>query len=336
MKCPECDQKMVFNRDIKDYYCETCEMSLEEIELGEQKSPLEMKQKSIRTEKKGKRVKKPLGKKIKKGSKIDRDEETSEEEQAEQDKQEKSETSAVPIQPPEIGTIKGILFILIGSLIYVITIFLPAICQILSIIGIFLLIFGFFLMYRDKHNYSEMHVQFLKLAAIVFVIWIAVYIALNIYLFQTMVYIENELTDLKSKDLIPNNIIIKIFEDVKYVAVLSFVVIILLAIFRYLAIRNLIQDRLKKVLEVSVLLLIVGGILSLYVNIEYSNFIVDNIDNTTKEEFENLDLNLTKEEDQNFNLLSSGVRFLNIMAEVIMILCFYWTYTYQKSKPRNY
>ena len=159
MKCPECKRKMIFNRDIKDYYCTKCKSSLEEL-LEEE--PLEEPEEKP----------KPKGK----------------------DEPKEHEAPAQPLMP-QAGTLRGLLFMMIGSIILIIS-SLILLCQILEIVGLFLLILGFFIIYRDRENYPEEHRTSMKLAAFFIALWIALRIVVIIMEYIINMNLINEIEKL--------------------------------------------------------------------------------------------------------------------------------------------
>ena len=149
---------MIFNRDLKDYYCERCKSS-----LTERKSSVNTSEDTVI----------------------------------------ETENSA-PTAPPEVGTIKGILFMLLGSLIMMINSFLPPVWQMLGIIGLSLLILGFYLIYKDRQNYPSQHISNMRFAAILFVIWIIMYVLTTILNYYFVYDLLNEITDLGNNEVIPS------------------------------------------------------------------------------------------------------------------------------------
>jgi len=287
MKCPECSRKMIFDRDIKDYYCEKCKKSLDEIKKPEiePEKPREPEQQTL-------------------------------------------------VQPPEIGTARGILFMMFGSIIIMINVLLPPECQVIGIIGIFLLIMGFYLVFKDRKNYSNEHIMNIKFAAILVTLWIIINIILLIY--RTIIDFNffDKLGDFDDDDIIPKSIIINYLKELRIIAFISPLVVGLSAIFRYLSIKNLIQPNLKKVLVIIVIISILSGFLIMYSSFDNSQRYIDNLGNITKGELESGDANNSTEISYNYILLY-GASFLVITAEAIFILCFYWTYNYLRTKPNN-
>jgi hypothetical protein len=279
---------MVFNRELKDYYCEKCKKSLKELE--EPKADL-------------KRPEEPA--------------------------------QPAPVRPPEVGTVKGILFIMIGSVIQLIA---PWVCQTLSIISIFLFIFGFYMVYQDRRSQSKDHMSNVKLAAILVVIWIALNIITIAYSFYISNEISSEIADLDDKDVIQNSLIVRFLRDSRLLTIIAPLSIGILALFRYLSIKSLIQQKLKNILTIVVIVLLITGLFSMYLSMDYTEQIITGLEdpayqeNTTKEDFATGTFNYNESSlDPNFTMIYA-VLFLGITAEAIMILCFYWTYTYQRNK----
>ena len=282
---------MIYDRELKDYYCEKCKKSLNEIERPEDI------------------------------------------EEAQKEPEASKESSQLPARPPEIGTIRGILFLLIGSIIFMI----PAIvCQILPLIALFLLIFGFFIMYQDRKSQSKAHRINMRFAAILFVAWIISNVVILILTYYFSINLTDSISKLEQGEIIPSSVFIDYILDIRIITIISFLGMGLLAILRYLVIKDLIRPNFKKVLTIIVPIILVSGFMSMYVNLESSELYIDNLEDTTKDEFE-------KNGQPNYNLsplnaslpLIYTVYFLSYATEAIMIFCFYWAYTYQREIQRK-
>ncbi len=334
---------MVFDRDLKDYYCENCESTLEELELNEfydDRSIRERGKQKSSAKSGGKKV--TSGKKKKKGVgriKTDRDikKEAKRTRKARDELEERDETDEEvekQIPPLEAGTVKGVMFIMLGGIIDLISKLLPSICSILGVVGIFLLILGFFLIYQDRKRFSQDHQRNLKIALIILAIWIIVQIILFIYQFVITQKFIDQIAKFGDDDIIPMEIIAEYFDGVFIIISFSPLIIGLTAILKFLTIKELIQENLKLILTLVVILLIVSGFISMYSNIDNSEKFLDNMDDITKEEMISGEFNNSSELNLN-EYLFYGSQFLSVTTEAIMILCFYWTYTYQKSKLQN-
>jgi hypothetical protein len=300
MKCPKCKKKMIFDREIKDYYCESCEESL-------------------------RIIKKELNNNSEndlKDSKDANDANDAEDHGSDKD----TEKDEGPPEQPEIGTVRGILFIMIGSLILILNPVLMLVCQLFGVIGLFLLIMGFFLVYKDKPRYSKNHQYYLKFAAILFIIWLIIYIISNIYLILINIELTDEIETYKNATYLPNHVIINHLNNLELIYLLTFPTISLIAIWRYLTIKELIHENLRLILEISVILIVVSALISTYLTMENNNFVISNLEDTTEEEFYRFDFNLTNDESVDFQQISIGILLFNTAAEGIMILCYYWTY----------
>lgn len=280
MKCPECRRKMIFNRDIKDYYCENCKKSLDEIE----KPDIEP---------------------------------------------EKPRVPEKPTTPPtpELATTRGLIFMMFGSIVLIIG---PMVCLELFIIGFFLLIFGFFIVFKDRRNFSAEHQGNMKLAAVVIVIWLILNILLTLILpFFITEGVLNDLEEIEDEDIIPRRIILNYVKNINYILALTPLSITCLALGRYLAIKDLIQPKFKIILQLIVILLILSAFLSMYLNLVTINQFPEALENTTKKDFLDESSEVYSEISQD-QILLYLTTFLGITAEAILILCFYWTYNYQR------
>jgi hypothetical protein len=291
MKCPNCKKKMIFDREIKDYYCESCEESLRILK----------KEINDELEDEPKNSKEP-------------------EDNGDSEKKEES------LLQPEIGTVRGILFIMIGSLILVLNPVLMLVCELFGVIGLFLLIMGFFLVYKDKVRYSKSHQYYLRFAAILFVIWLIIYIISNIYLILINIELTDEIDTYKNTTYLPNQVIINHLNNLEIIYLLTFPTLSLIAIWRYLTIKELVQQNLKRVLEIAAILIVISAFISTYLTLENNSFVISNLEDTTEEEFYRFDFNLTSGESVDYQQLSIGIILFNTSAEAIMILCYYWTY----------
>ena len=282
MKCPECKQRMSYNREVKDYYCDSCKSSLGELEVP----------------------------------KI-----------TEEDSISMPKSDQVPVS--EIGTLKGILFMMFGGLVLIIG---PMVCLELYIIGFFLLIMGFFLVYKDRNNFTNEHKTNIKFAAILILIWII----LSIILVLILPYIVqnnflNEINDLKDEEFISKDTIVNYMENLNYIILLTPLIVACLTICRFLTIKELIQPRFIPILVIIVPMLVLSACLSMYINLETTSQLPEVLKDTTKKEFLNESKNPYSEIKQN-EILVYSTSFLSITSEAIMLLCFYWTYTYQRMK----
>jgi len=100
----------------------------------------------------------------------------------------------------------------------------------------------------------------------------------------------------------------------------------------------MIQEKLKNILTIIVVLILVAGLSNMYLSIDYTQQIISGLndpefqENTTKEELMVGNINYNSSSlNPNYSLLY-GILFLSIATEAIMILCFYWTYTHQRQK----
>ena len=294
MNCPECKKKMIYSREEKDYYCENCEKTLKEIEEPEIEERDEEIDKTL-TEKKG-------------------------------------VAQSIPVRPPEVGTVRGLLFLTFGSIIYII----PAVlCQLLPIIGLFLLIFGFFIIYQDRKRHSQEHLSNMRFAAILFVSWIVVNI-ISIALSYYYVDIFNkDLSEYNATDIIPNSITIDFIKNLRIITILSSFGIGFLAIVKYLSIKNLIQQKYKKLLAIILPILIISGFLSMMINLDNSNLVINNLEPSTKEDVESGSPNYNMSAINDSLPLSYVVFILGFAFEAVMILCIYLTYTNQRDIHRK-
>ncbi len=294
MKCPKCKQKMIFDRDLRDYYCEKCKKSLTTLESKE----------------------------------VDDTEEIDEVDE----KDVKLTGDSKQGSPPEVGTLKGLIFMMFGSIFLIVG---PLVCQVLSMMGIALIILGFYMVYQDRNKHSRQHINSVRFAFILIIIWIIIYIFTIIFSYYISYNLDNELSDYKNDDIIPESILISYHESLISLAISIPLVVGIMGIAKYLTIKNLIIPKLKNVLTVIVSLLVLSGFLSMYVSIDLSQRYMDNVGDTTKEDFRVNEINYTIELSQNTYLLYYGVIFLNTTFEGILILCFYWTYKYQRTLPKN-
>ena len=302
MKCPKCKRKMIFNREIKDYYCERCKSSLEDIEDSDEEMDTGPK-----VPKKATKIKKPA-------------------------EFEEPEPPSQP--PPEAGTNKGLLFMMIGSLLLLIGP-LTYICQgILDIIGFVLLILGFYILFKDRHSHSNSHVSDIKYAAVLILFWIIFRTISSIYTLYIQVNFLESIDNLDDTAYISRSITEPYVNGIVYFLILTTAITAFFIIWRVLAIRNLIQPNLKIILSIITPLIIISAFASLYIGLEYANQIPGIYEDTTKDELVNNPENLTEQIDQNI-VLNYSTLFLNVTLEAIMVLCIYWTYTHQRSKPRN-
>jgi hypothetical protein len=325
---------MVFDRDLKDYYCENCESTLEELELSEfydthtvkdRVKKQGIKKLGISKETSSRKKKRGSGK-----SKSDRDIEK--EDRKIRDESDKANDKQLP--PTEAGTVKGVMFIMLGSIIDLISRLLGGICAILGVVGIFLLILGFFLVYQDRRRISQTHQRNLRIALIILAIWIIVRIALLIYEYMLTQEFFNQINKLDDDEIIPMKVIVEFFDGL--IIVTSFFPLIVgsAALIKFLTIKDLIQSNLRIILTSAVILAIISGFVTMYSNIDNSEKFVDNVGDVTKEEMISGDINNSSKLNLNEYLFYSA-SFLDVTGEAIMILCFYWTYTYQKSKLQN-
>jgi hypothetical protein len=295
MKCPTCREKMEYQKDIKDYFCENCDLSLKDIQKMEAK---------------------------------DEDKELDKEEG-----KSKEEEQPDSFSQPDVATVKGIMFMMIGSLILILTPILQAVCELFSIIGLFLLIMGFFMVYQDRKNQSREHEIYMKYALFFFIAWLVVYLSINIISIMVGNDITNEIQNFDEDQVITRNIIKDYLEDIKIITIFSFPTITLLACFRFLTIKAIIQKNLRKVLGISLALLIISGFCSMIVTIEFYDTTIKNLEDTTREEFINLDFNTTEnDENTNQNMMFYLLIFLNTSAEAIMLLCYYWAWRNKKDQ----
>ncbi len=296
---------MIYNREIKDYYCEHCKSSLAEVEGKADVDPINAEHEASE-------------------KKVDIKKET--------ETKEPGSTEPQTITLPEVSTPRGLLFMMIGSAILMTILFLPQTCQIFGIIGIFLLILGFYLVYQDRKSHSNEHISNMKLAAFLIVVWIITYILTNIIILYITSISINEIANYKNADIIDNSIIISYNESIRILLITTPLIIGFLGIFRYLTIKSLIQPNLKKILTWILPFLILSGFLIMYVSMESINIDDSNLGETTKEKFINGDINNSAEIEMEieYKILYYGSIFLNIFTETVMILCFYWTYKYQR------
>jgi len=294
---------MIFNREIKDYYCERCKSSLEDIEDFDEEMDTGPK-----IPKKATKIKKPA-------------------EFEEPD-------SPPPPPPPEAGTNKGILFLMIGSLLLLIGP-LTYICQgILDIIGFVLLILGFYILFKDRHGHSNHHISDVKFAAVLIIFWIIFKTISSIYFEYIRFNFSNALKDLDDTAYIPRSAIDPLVNGIEYLLILTTIITCFFIIWRVLAIRNLIQPNFKIILSIITPLIIISAFASLYIGLDSTNQLSEIYEDTTKEDLINDQGNLTEQIDLNIVLYSSTL-FITVTLEAIMVLCIYWTYTHQRSKPRN-
>jgi hypothetical protein len=292
---------MVYSRDKKDYYCESCEKTLKEIEEPEEFE--------------------------------DEKEDGKEDKKAEKPSSEKEGVAqTVPVRPPEVGTVRGLLFLTIGSIVYII----PAVlCQLLPIIGLFLLIFGFFIIYQDRSRHSNEHKYNMRFAAILFICWIVVNIISIVLSYYYVWIFGEELTDYSEKDIIPNSIIIDFIKNLRIVTILTSFGTGFLAIVKYLSIKKLIHQKYKKLLAIILPILIIAGFLAMMINIDNTNLIINDLEPSTKDDVEagapNYNMTTINE-----TLPQSYVVFiLGFGSEAAMILCIYLAYTNQRNIHRK-
>jgi hypothetical protein len=283
---------MIFDRKIKDYYCERCKKSLEDLKEPE-----------------------------------------------EPPKEEKSrEEPTPPMKPPDVGTVKGVLFIMIGSIIQLIAPFMAAFgCQIISIVGLFLIILGFYLVFQDRKRYSKNHISNIKFAAIIFIIYILINITAIVLSYYIITQIVGDIASLSQSDLIPESILLNYYENAKNQVLIMALTTGLLAIFQYLTIKELIEIKFKKILAIIVLIIIIVGFGNTFISLNFMNKEINHLEDTTKEQFQNLEFqfNQTELEDEVEDIefyISYAVFFAKIAAEALIILFYYWTYVYQRNK----
>jgi 4-hydroxybenzoate polyprenyltransferase len=313
MNCPECKKRMIFDRELKDYYCESCKLPLRDL-----KEPRESKEEST-----------------------------------------KSGDNASPTPPmrlPDVGSVKGVLFIMIGSIIQLISPFMAAFgCQIISIIGLFLFILGLYMLYQDRKRYSKAHISNIKFASIILIAFIisghtrikkinnkncsVIFVFIQIYSYSIQISISDDIDELDDEDIVPKSSIQNFFEAQKNLQLFLPITIGLLAIFQFLAIKELIEDKYRKILIITVIALVVIGFGGLY-SIKFIDQQINYLEDTKKSELMTNDIqyNITELEKQFTDTdyyINYGAFIGKVGFDSLMVLCYFWTYSYQKNKQQK-
>ena len=287
MKCPNCNRRMVFDREIKDYYCDHCEKSLKDLDTPKKKEKV------------------PITKE-----------------------------ESMPVRPPDTGTVKGILFIMIGSVVNIIS---PFVCPSLAIISFFIFIIGFYLMYIDRKRHSKNHAANLKYAGILFVAVIIINILIMIYTFYLNSEINQQILDYEKDEIIPNSVFVNYLEITKNFIILSPLIISIMAISRYISIKELIESKFKKLLTVAVILILITSFFNMYLSLEYRDLEIGSIEETTRDQFDTTGVEFNQSKfNSNYPIakqyLFFGFFIMHIAFEVLLILCYFWTYSYQRTE----
>ena len=72
----------------------------------------------------------------------------------------------------------------------------------------------------------------------------------------------------------------------------------------------------------------------MFSSLDYSDQYLNDLGDVTKKELIDNDFNNSTEISPNLHQGAAGL-FLNITGETMLILCFYWTLTYQREQPRK-
>jgi hypothetical protein len=145
---------------------------------------------------------------------------------------------------------------------------------------------------------------------------------------------SNEIDKLEDDEFIPRSISEDFVDNITYVILVSPLVAILFTIARVLTIIKLIQPNLKIILIIVIPILVVGAFVGMYFSFGQYNQLPDVYEETTKDELFNEPQNITSKINQDNNLLII-TNFLVVMGHAIMILCYYWTYTYQRELTKK-
>jgi hypothetical protein len=239
-----------------------------------------------------------------------------------------SEDSSVPA--PEMSTVKGLLYMIFGNILIIIAPLLIFVCQFIELMGFIILILGFFMIYQDRNNFSKKHNSNIKFASVLMVVWIIINIIILIYSYNLILNLQTDLNPYKDNQTIPNSIIINYYNDLKLIYLGSVMVVSLSAILRFLTIKELIQDKLKKYLPLVVILLIIAGFLNMFIFTNLADRTAVNLEENTKSDLITGPLNTTTDVDP--GIIEYSVIMLGGVVETIMLLLFYFTYTHQRSK----
>jgi len=290
MKCPECNRKMIYNREIKDYYCLTC------------KSPLkEFKNKNKNGNKHSD---------MKSGTKNSDEDSTS--------------TQTEPVTPPEIGAERGILFMMFGSLI--VLIINPLICLEIFLLGVVIIFIGFFIVFKNRDKFSKGHRSNLNIALVLLVIWLIINF---LFLFLPSIYFAEFTDQVEELDdenqTIPEDIVDDYVSALEMIIILSPIGFICYIIGRYFTIRNLIEQKYKILLTIAVPVMIATSFLNVYINLDTMGQISEQLKDQQVEEFLNDTTNFRPDIEQD-TIMITVYQGISISFEVVLLLCYYWTF----------